>query len=106
MLATARGSAIADEGTDVNRTLLVTTLLALALAGAACTSPSGPTTPTDPTTPEPTTTSRTPPPNPTSRRAGDSYDPTDPDSVCFGAKPELPQPYPGCPGYDPHQPSE
>lgn len=90
----------------MNRTLPVTSVLAFALLGAGCSRASDP-VPTSTTTP-PTTTptgSTSTVPLPTgNRREGDSYDPTDPNSVCFGAKPDLPRPYPGCPGYDPGQP--
>ncbi|MEV6218367.1 hypothetical protein [Nocardia sp. NPDC051833] len=91
----------------MNRTLLVTSVLALALLGTGCSRAADPVPPT-PTTPPPTTptdsTTPVPIPSGTHRREGDSYDPTDPNSVCFGAKPELPRPYAGCPGYDPSQP--
>lgn len=92
----------------MNRTLLVTSVLALAFLGAGCSRDSDP-VPTTTTTPPPSTptdtTSTVPLPTGTNRREGDSYDPTDPNSVCFGAKPELPRPYPGCPGYDPGPPN-
>lgn len=35
----------------------------------------------------------------------DSFDPKDPNSLCFGASPDIPSPYKGCPGYSPAQES-
>lgn len=35
----------------------------------------------------------------------DSFDPNDPNSLCFGASPDIPNPYEGCPGYSPEQES-
>lgn len=35
----------------------------------------------------------------------DSFDTEDPNSLCFGASPDIPSPYEGCPGYSPEQES-